>query len=176
MATLSIRYTTITIEPPQNRANKAQLVPLKLQAILVTELDPPLDVEPISWLLLTTLEIHSVEDVNKYVRWYSYRWLIERYHYVLKSGCGLEKLQLETAQRLEMALATYGIVAWRLLWLTYEARCSPDASCEQVLETYEWQALYATIHHRIYPQTRPPTLAEVIRSSCSIRWLFGTKR
>jgi hypothetical protein len=35
------------------------------------------------------------------VRWYSYRWLIERYHYTLKSGCGLEKLQLETARRQE---------------------------------------------------------------------------
>ena len=23
------------------------------------------------------------------MRWYSYRWLIERYHYVLKSGCAI---------------------------------------------------------------------------------------
>ncbi|GCA73185.1 hypothetical protein MiYa_04744 [Microcystis aeruginosa NIES-2519] len=43
------------------------------------------------------------------MRWYSYRWLIERYHFVLKSGCGLEKLQLETGRRIEMALATYSI-------------------------------------------------------------------
>ena len=46
-----------------------------------------------------------IEDMTTYVRWYSYRWLIERYHYVLKSGCGIEKLQLETAKSLEMALA-----------------------------------------------------------------------
>ena len=68
--------------------------------------------EPIQWLRLTTLEINSISDVEQYVRWYSYRWLIERYHYVLKSGCHLEQLQLKTAQRLEMALATYSIVAW----------------------------------------------------------------
>ena len=175
MATLSIRYTRITIEPPQNRAKKEQLVPIRLQAILVTELDPPPDVEPISWLLLTTLEISSVEDVKKYVRWYSYRWLIERYHYVLKSGCGLEKLQLETAQRLEMALATYAIVAWRLLWLTYEARCSPDSSCEPVLEPHEWQALYATIHHRTYPHATPPTLAEIVRWIAQLGGFLGRK-
>ena len=60
---------------------------------------------------MTTLPITCIEDVTTYVRWYSYRWLIERYHYVLKSGCGIEKLQLETAERLEMALATYSIVA-----------------------------------------------------------------
>ena len=174
-ATLTIRYRTVTIQPPQNRANFEQLVPIKLQAILVTEQDPPPEVEPIAWLLLTTLEITSIELVLKYVRWYSYRWLIERYHYVLKSGCHIEKLQLETAQRLEMALATYTIVAWRLLWLTYETRCSPDSSCEQLLETHEWQALYATIHHQIYPQATPPTLAEVVRWIAQLGGFLGRK-
>jgi hypothetical protein len=37
-------------------------------------------------------------------------------------------------------------VAWRLLWLTYEARVHPEASVETVLEEHEWQALYCTIH------------------------------
>lgn len=52
---------------------------------------------------MTTLPITCIEDVTADVRWYSYRWLMERYHYVLKSGCGIEKLQLATAERLEMA-------------------------------------------------------------------------
>ena len=174
-ATLTIGYATITIEPPQNRAKKEQLAPITLQAILVTEIDPPAEVEPISWLLLTTLEITSIEDVRKYVQWYSYRWLIERYHYVLKSGCGIEKLQLQTAQRLEMALATYSIVAWRLLWLTYLARCSPDDSCEQVLAPHEWQILYATIHHQLYPHPTPPTLAEAVNWIAQLGGFLGRK-
>ncbi|BCU09960.1 hypothetical protein OA58_11665 [Microcystis aeruginosa NIES-88] len=82
------------------------------------------------------------------MRWYSYRWLIERYHFVLKSGCGLEKLQLETGRRIEMALATYSIVAWRLLWLTYQARLHGEESCESFLEEHEWQSLCATIHKK----------------------------
>lgn len=76
--------------------------------------------------------------------------LTSNHLYVLKSGCGIEKLQLQTAQRLEMALATYSIVAWRLLWLTYLVLCSPDDNCEQVLAPHEWQILYATIHHQLY--------------------------
>jgi hypothetical protein len=52
MATLTIRYRTITVEPPQNRAKKEQLAPIELQAILVTEEAPPPEIEPISWLLL----------------------------------------------------------------------------------------------------------------------------
>lgn len=55
-----------------------------------------------------------MEDAARCVQWYTYRWLIERYHYTLKSGYGIENLQLESADRINMALATYTIVAWRL--------------------------------------------------------------
>ena len=174
-ATLTLRYHTITIAPPQNRPKTEQLTPIKLQAILVTEVDPTPEIEPISWLLLTTLEITTLQDVLQYVQWYSYRWLIERYHYVLKSGCGIEKLQLETAHRIEMALATYSIVAWRLLWLTYLARCSPSTSCQQVLEPHEWQVLYATLHQQLYPHKAPPTLAEVVNWIARLGGFLGRK-
>ncbi|GAB4297776.1 MAG: hypothetical protein Fur0025_35940 [Oscillatoriaceae cyanobacterium] len=43
------------------------------------------------------LPVDSLADAQRCQRWYSYRWLIEPYHYVLKTGCGLEKVQLETA-------------------------------------------------------------------------------
>jgi len=39
-------------------------------------------------------------------------------------------LQLENAECLKRAL---GIVAWRLLWLTYEARRRPEQPCSEVL-------------------------------------------
>ncbi len=65
---------------------------------------------------------------------------------MLKSGCCIEELQVGTAGRLERALATYGIAAWRLLWLAYEARQRLEMSCEVVLQPYAWQALYAQIH------------------------------
>jgi hypothetical protein len=60
-------------------------------------------------------------------------------------------------------LATYSIVAWRLLWLTYEARVNPESSCERVLETCEWQALYARIHKSQNIPKRPPSLRQAVR-------------
>lgn len=111
---------------------------MKLQVILALEENPPNGVQAISWLLLTTLEISGFDDAARCVKWYTYRWLIELYHYTLKSGCGIEKLQLETARRISMALATYSIVRERLLWLTYEARLHPDLPCDTVLEAHEW--------------------------------------
>ena len=106
-ASLSIRYKTLEIQPPQNRRKSEGLQPIFLQVIFVEEIAHPSGEKPINWLLLTTLPVNNFEEAVKYLQWYTYRWLIERYHYVLKSGCGLEKLQLRTAERLKKAFATY---------------------------------------------------------------------
>ncbi len=50
--------------------------------------------------------------------------LIERYHYVLKSGCKIEELQLETAKRINMALATYSIGVTSLYILKLKTDCN----------------------------------------------------
>ena len=55
-------------------------------------------------------------------------------------------MQLETAERLGRALATYAVVAWRLLWLTYEAPQTPEGSCEAVLPREDWQVLHRVVH------------------------------
>ncbi len=149
--------------------------PVKLQVILAEEENPRPGVNPISWLLLTSLDIRSFESAITCVRWYSYRWLIERYHFVLKSGCGLEKLQLETGRRIEMALATYSIVAWRLLWLTYQARLHGEESCESFLEEHEWQSLCATIHKKSPPPEKPPSFREAVRMIASLGGFLGRK-
>jgi len=84
---LALRTTCVEIQPPQNPINYKSLKPIKVQGILASEENPPDGVEPVCWLLLTTLFITGFEDVVQCRRWYSYRWLIEGYHYVLKSGC-----------------------------------------------------------------------------------------
>jgi Transposase DNA-binding/Transposase Tn5 dimerisation domain len=166
-----LRWRTITILVPAQKKKKYTHV--TLTAILVTEEDPPEGVEPLSWLLLTTLPVETFSQAAQCVIWYRYRWLIERYHFVLKSGCQLEDLQLETAERLERALATYCVVAWRLLWLTYQARKTPDTSCEAAFQTHEWQALYAfTYQTNILPAT-PPSLQEATRLVAKLGGFLG---
>ncbi len=175
-ATLTIRYAALTIKPPSHSAASSQLQPITVNVIWACE-DNPSDevVSPVSWLLLTTLPVECLSDAVRYVRWYSYRWLIERYHFTLKSGCRLEELQLETADRIERALATYAIVAWRLLWLTYEARVNPELPCDRVLETYEWQALYAHIHKSVTAPSRPPCLRQAVRWIAQLGGFLGRK-
>jgi hypothetical protein len=162
-ATLSVRTTTLEFQPPLTHPERERLEPVSLQVILAVEDNPPPGVEPVCWLLLTTLTISCFEDVVECLRWYSYRWLIERYHYVLKSGCRLEQLQLVSSDRIQRALATYTIVAWRLLWMTYLARYHPQTPADTVLATHEWQALYCTIHKTPTPPLSPPNLNTCVR-------------
>jgi hypothetical protein len=176
IANLTIRFATLEIQVPSNHIRRKQLNPVKLQVILAREEEPPEGVSPISWLLLTSLKIKNLSDAAQCVRWYTYRWLIERYHYALKSGCGIEKLQLETGRRIHMALATYSIVAWRLLWLTYEARIHPNTPCDTVLETHEWQALCVTFSQNPDPPKIPPSLREAVRMIAKLGGFLGRTR
>jgi hypothetical protein len=175
LATLTLRTTPLQLQPPESHPERERLKPVSVQVILAQEENPPLGVEPVSWLLLTTLAVTCFEDVVQCLRWYSYRWLIERYHYVLKSGCRLEQLQLETADRIHRALATYTIVAWRLLWMTYLARYHPDTPADTVLETHEWQALYCTIHQTPKPPDAPPNLRTCLRWIAQLGGFLGRK-
>jgi hypothetical protein len=174
-ATLTLKTARFEIQPPLHHKQRSKLEPIEMQVVLAVEENPPQGITAISWLLLTTLDVNGVDDVVRCVSWYSYRWLIERYHYTLKSGCSIEKLQLETARRIEMALATYSIVAWRLLWLTYEARINPEQPCDTVLETYEWQSLYATISQTPNPPPEPPSLRDAVLFIACLGGFLGRK-
>jgi len=175
-AELSISFATLELHPPQSRPKSEGLEPIAVQVILAEELNPPKGETPISWLLLTTLPVNTLADATQCLTWYSYRWLIERYHFVLKSGCRIEKLQLETADRIERAIATYSIVAWRLLWLTYEARHRPQRPCNEVLEDYEWEALYVTVHKTTVLPESPPSLQQAVRWIAQLGGFIGRKR
>lgn len=161
-AVLSIKAMSVTIAVPRHHKQKSQSAPVSLNVLLVEEGVPPEVGKPIRWLLLTTLPIETFEQVWHCVQWYSLRWLIERFHYTLKSGCRMEKLQLETKDRLLKALATYSIVAWRLMHLTYRARLTPDESCQVLLLPSEWKVL----RRKFEPKNRskqPPTLRQAVR-------------
>lgn len=160
-ANLTIRYASFDFSPPINRAKSFKRQSVTLNVISATEENPPPEVKPITWLLLTSLEVKNFDQATCRIRWYTYRWLIERYHYVLKSGCRIEQLQLKTAERIKKALATYTIVAWRLLWLTYQARENPHLPSDTILEKYEWESLYCHFHSFPLP-SEPPSIKQVV--------------
>jgi hypothetical protein len=160
-AVVELRFGTLILQAPQRA--QANHPTLTVQVVEVVEPEPPPGEEAVHWLLLTSLPVTTLAQAHQVVTWYSYRWLIERFHYVLKSGCQLENRQLQTQPRLERLLGVFNLVAWRLLWLTYQARQTPDASCLLALTDTEWQALYAHHHRTTRLPATPPTLHQATR-------------
>lgn len=172
-AEVELRFDTLTLHRPARATCERPAI--ALQVIEVIEPNPPEGEAAVHWLLLTSLPVAQVAEAQQIVTWYTYRWLIERLHYVLKSGCKLEARQLREAQRLERLLAVYTLVAWRLLWLTYQARLTPDAPCTLALTTPEWHALYAFIQRSPKPSPTVPTLHQAVRWIAQLGGFLGRK-
>ena len=93
----------------------------------VREVGAPQGVEPLHWILLTTLPCQSVAQVERVVGRYHARWWIEEYHKALKSGAGVEESQLAEAGRLQALIAVLAVVAVRLLSTKLLARSRPES-------------------------------------------------
>src|SRR6266508_729328 len=173
-ATLTIRWKEVTLRPPTSR-DKEKLANVTIWAVWAIEPNPPPGVEPIEWLLLTSVPITTTDKALSILAWYAARWGIEVWHKVLKSGCRIEDRQLETAARLSRCLTLYSVIAWRILYATMLARAVPDAPCTVLLDADEWQALYCRIHRVALAPAKPPSLRTAVRSLGQLGGFPGRK-
>ena len=102
---------------------------LKVNVVAVTERHCPKGQEPVAWYLVTDEPIDTVEQVAVIVDAYRARWVIEEFFKALKTGCQIEKRQLESYEALRIALAIFFPIAVRLLALRDAARTEPEAPC-----------------------------------------------
>jgi hypothetical protein len=126
-AELAVRSQAVHLRPPPYHRDKA---PVALWVIQAVEEHPPPGTAPVEWFLLTTLPITSPEAAIQCLRWYCLRWRIEDWHRVLKSGCRVEALAHQTAERLRRAIAINVVIAWRIMLMTLLGRETPDLPAE----------------------------------------------
>lgn len=86
---------------------------------------------------------------------------IETLFHVLKNGCRVQALQPGEIKKLELALALYLVVAWRLAHLIRLKRVHPDLPAVAVFDPLEWQAAWLAAGKA--PPKKPPTVREVVR-------------
>ena len=67
-APLTVRFTSVRVRPPKHRSPKEGLRSIPLHASFVHEDTPPSGVQPISWMLLTTLLVDTLEDALQSLR------------------------------------------------------------------------------------------------------------
>lgn len=99
---------------------------VELNVVEAREINAPEGVEPIRWVLLTSLPAESFVQARRIIARYARRWVIEEYHKALKTGANIEASQLETAERLQALLGVLAIVAVRLLNSKLLARSRPE--------------------------------------------------
>jgi hypothetical protein len=156
--TVTVQACRVSLQAPW-RPNK-KLPNLEVNAVLVREINPPAGEPPIEWLLLTSLSVATFSEACEVIHYYACRWEIEVFFRVLKSGCTVEKLQLETPERYGNCLAIYLIVAWRVLFLMRLGRECPDMPCEAVFTKEEWQAVYQIVQGK--PAAAMPSLGAMM--------------
>ncbi len=164
-AQVTIRAARVQLRGPARPGRK--LPDIYVNAILVREESPSEGEEPIEWLLLTSLPIDTFEETTSVLDYYSCRWEIEIYFRVLKSGCRIEELQLEKQERLEVCLALYMIVAWRVLFLLMLGRECPKMKCDVVFTEAEWKSVYVIVMKKGAPR-KPPLLMEMLKMIASL--------
>ncbi len=172
-AQMEVRAARVTLRPPWRADRKLPAVTVNV--VLVREVDPPENDEPVEWLLLTSLPVDEIEHVRQVIQYYCVRWMIEVFFRVLKSGCRVEERRFEHIDRLLSCLAVYLIVAWRTLYVCRSGRGCPDISCESVFEPAEWKSVW-TVIHRTTPPSVPPRLGEMVRLVAQLGGYVNRKR
>lgn len=156
------------------RHGGARVPPVTVSAVYVNEQAPPKGEEPIEWMLLTSVPVPTRAVAEMIVGWYRCRWEIEIFFRVLKQGCTIEKLRLETDQRLLNGIAIYLIIAWRIHTITMRSREQPKARCDVVFSEKEWKTIYL-MKEKKKPPKQPPPLRTITRMLAQLGGFLARK-
>jgi len=158
IAEVEVRFGEVTICAPQKPLLRDKK-PITLFAVYLFERNPPPGATRIKWMLLTTIEVRSMKQAMKCVRWYCFRWRIEEWHRVLKSGCGVLERQNQTAESLSRAISIDAVVAWRIMVLALLGRELPELPCDLLFNSWECEVL------QLLAQKKSPYRLEKLSSS-----------
>jgi len=176
-AKVAVKYgkTKITKSDTLLRTNKELPNAVEVYVVTVEEIDAPEGQEKILWNLITNVPTETKEEALIRIKWYTQRWKIETFHHTLKSGCKVEELQSEKAERLEKLIAVYSIIAVQIMHLTMIGRLIPDASCELLLDEEEWQLLYRVSNKTREMPEETPSVKEAVRMIARLGGFLGRK-
>jgi hypothetical protein len=144
---LAVRFSRVNLRTPYRFDNRE---PFTVYALFATEIDCPEGEAPLSWMLLTTEVVEDVLIASTILRWYTYRWRVEDYHQILKSGCHSERYRL-AAIGMKTLLGFLSVIAVELLQVTYLHRTQPEAPALAILNSVQLEVLKAKSSQKLPP-------------------------
>jgi len=175
-AKLEVRVGSIRMPVPHHKSpwvRELNPEPIAMNVVHVVEVDPPGGVDPISWVLLTSLPVATFDQAWTVIEYYETRWLVEEYHKALKTGCRVQKRQLKTAGRLEAMVGLLSVAAVRLLQLKSLARTSPETPARRVVPRIWLQILKAA--RKGLQQVHDLTVRQFYREVAKLGGFLGRK-
>jgi len=136
---------------------------IDLNVVHVWEPSPPAGEPGVSWVLYTTEAVDTAEDILAVVDHYRARWTIEEFFKALKTGCNIERRQLETFHGLSNALSVFIPIAWKMLLARSVARAAPTASARTILSSEQLKLLKERLKLPVLPKTAEEALLAVAK-------------
>jgi hypothetical protein len=177
-AKVEVRFGRLWMPVPKHKSRYVQeLAPqaIPMCVVYAVEVDAPAGVEPIQWILLTSLPVNGFQEAMLVIGYYEKRWLIEEWHKALKTGCRVEERQLKTSDRLEAVVGLLSVVAVRLLQLKSAARTMPDCPARKVVPSHWIAMLRAVRCRKNLSNTATMTVAEFYRQLAMLGGFLGRK-
>jgi hypothetical protein len=165
--TVVVEYyaTTVMLPPAYKQKQPCQT----MQLVCVKERSAEA-ADKLEWVLLTNLQVDSLEEAVMVCDYYSCRWTVERFHYILKSGLLIEQLQMDSFLRLMNALQLYALIAWHLLWLQRLAREQGDKPATDYIDQQTIEIIETVSNRRIV------TVAEFMVATAVLGGFIPTKK
>jgi hypothetical protein len=157
-AELEIRACRVELVPPPRTKG---LSPIQVWVLSAKEINAPAGQDPIEWILLTDFQVRTLKKALQILELYSWRWTIEVFHKILKSGCQVEHHPPEDIDRLRPHLALQMVIAWRIHYVTLLGRDCPDLPADVLFEEWEWKPVVVVFCGKQEPLA-VPTLGQMI--------------
>jgi hypothetical protein len=174
-ALVEVRFATAEVPQPRDPtpfAKRCGVTSVPISVVEVREPHPPKGVQPLRWVLSTNHGVTCFEEALTLVGYYEKRPIIEEFHKALKTGCGIEERQYESAHPLEALTALLSVVAVRLLQLRSQARTNPDRPAEQVVPL-RWIKMLISVRKGKHKNIR--TVREFYRGLAGLGGFLGRK-
>ncbi len=133
--------------------------------------NPPKGVEGLESILLSSLPVTNLAEAYERTQWYSCRWICEDFHQCLKTGCQIERSQLDERTDLEALLGFAAPIALRLLQMRQAAREHSDVPASTVVDPL----MVEVLAQRLQVSEKTMTMHEFWRLVARLGGFLGRK-